>query len=158
MTTISALGTTPAGLGTPVVNGPLYAASSWSKSSTGAVSSVEIDPVTRDTVHDANGSEEGMGDTAQRIWMLCKMTQGSRANFPTDGFDQPGHIGGDFERVVTDAFTQALAPVVNDGSARIESITVETDANYPTRGYALVTWFDLRRQKAGVPAKVPLQF
>ena len=118
--TIHALGTTPAGLGTPTATGALYAAGSWSKSTTGAVSSVQIDPVTRDIVHDANGSEEGMTDTGQRIWLLCKTTLGSRANFQQDGFQRPDRIGGDFARVVTDAFAQALAPVVNDGSARID--------------------------------------
>ena len=155
--TIHALGTTPAGLGTPTATGALYAAGSWSKSTTGAVSSVQIDPVTRDIVHDANGSEEGMTDTGQRIWLLCKTTLGSRANFQQDGFQRPDRIGGDFERVVTDAFAQALAPVVNDGSARIDSITIEIDPNFPTSGFALVRWFDLRRQSQQ-ETKAPLQF
>jgi hypothetical protein len=156
--TIHALGTTPAGLGTQVANGPLYAASLWQKSSTGAVSSVAIDPVEMDTTHDAYGSENGMSDTGQRILILCKLSLGSRANWPTQGLRTPDKCGADLERYVTDAFTQALAPVVDDGSARIDSITVETDANFPTRGYALVTWYDLKRQNANVTTKIPLQF
>lgn len=154
---LSPLGTSPAGIGSQVANGPLYQSTAWQKSTTGAVSSVQIDPRTRDVVHDAQGSEQGMSDAAQRVWMLCQTTQGSRANWPKDGFARPESIGGDFARLTEDAFRNALAPMILDGTITIDSFTIEIDPATPTRGYALVTWTD-RRTNRQEPTRTPLQF
>lgn len=154
---LSLLGLSPAGIGSQVANGPLYLVTAWQKSSTGAVSSVEIDPRTRDVVHDTNGSENGMSDAAQRVWMLCMLTAGSRANWPRDGFERPERIGDDFQRIVEDAFRQALDPAVSDGSITIDDVSIETSETYPNRGYALVRWTDRRTNKTDT-ARAPLQF
>lgn len=154
---LSPLGTSPAGIGSQVANGPLYLVTAWQKSSTGAVSSVQIDPRTRDVVHDANGSEQGMSDAAQRVWMLCSMTQGSRANWPKDGFSRPESIGGDFARLTEDSFRNALSPMILDGTITLDSFTIEIDPSTPTRGYALVTWTD-RRTSRQDKTRTPLQF
>lgn len=155
---LSPLGTSPAGIGSSTPSGPLYQATKWQKSTTGAVSSVEIDPVTRDVVHDANGSENGMSDAAQRVWMLCEMTQGSRANWPRDGFARPEKIdSAGFSRDVEDSFRNALAPMVLDGTITIDSFTIEIDPTTPTRGYALVKWTD-RRTSRQEKTRTPLQF
>jgi hypothetical protein len=154
---LAPFGTAPAGVGLPV-SSPALAAAGYGLSTTGAVSSIEIDPVTRDTVFDAYGSETGMADTAQRVWMLCETVQGSRANYPTSGLAKPLKAGGDdLVLVVEGLFRQALAPVVDDGSITIDSVTVETDPLRPTYVYALVEWTELRTNSKQT-TKAPLQF
>lgn len=120
-----------------------------------SVSSVEVDPSTRDVVVGSDGNEDGMTDAAQRVYFLTRTTLGSRANFPDDGMERPkGLDSSSTQRFVEAAFRKALKPVLDDGTIRIESVTIETDG---TVCYAEVKWIDLRTQAPGM-TRQPLGF
>lgn len=137
---LATAGTTPAGLGEPVTSEAL-SPYGYDLSPTGAVSSVEIDGASRDYVFDDDtGSEEGMSDAGQRIWFLLATKRGSRANFGNFGFKLPPKQTSQSDKQVKDAIEQALAPVINDGSVRIDSIEVLVQG---TSAYAVVRWIDM---------------
>lgn len=137
---IAPSGTSPAGVGAPVTTGPL-AKTGWQMSSTGAVSSVEIDPNTKDYVFDpTTGSEEGMGDIEQRVWLLCQTRRGSRTNYQDSGLATPRRITPNLKQQVEAEFKLALAPAIEDGSILIKSIEVES---LGTQAFALVRWVNL---------------
>lgn len=139
----SPAGSSPAGVGLPV-SSPALVDAGFSQSTTGAVSSIKIDPDTRDFAVDAMGSEEGMSDTAQRVWLCIRNLRGSRMSSPTFGFKAPPKITNDVRKEVHEAVRLAMLPVTSDGSVSIEGVEVETQG---TRIFALVTWRDMRRNK-----------
>lgn len=154
---LSPFGTAPAGVGLPVTS-PALVAAGYQMSTTGAVSSVKIDQVSKDVCLDANGSELGMSDQDQRVYMLCTTFVGSRANFQRDGLGRPDAAGGvDLQLQVENLYRAALAPAINDGSIRLDSVTIELDHTKPNIVYAQAYWFDLTTGTSHT-TKTPLQF
>lgn len=146
-------GCVPAGF-MPYVASTTATPGTFDEADTVAVSSVEIDPLTKDVVVGSDGNEEGMTDSAQRVYILTRNTLGSRANFPEEGLEKPKGLDSSTERFVDSAFRRALQPVLDDGTIRIESITVETEG---TVCYAEVRWVDLKTQIPGT-TRQPLGF
>lgn len=134
-------GTSPGGVGVPVTNydlvGPRY-----TESTIGTVSSASIDPFTKDFKFDANGTEEPMGDTDQRIYLCMRTISGSRVGFQDFGLTKPLSARADSQNEVYELVRQAMAPVLDDGSAALLSVSTEVDG---TRLYALVVWKDLKK-------------
>jgi len=143
MTTIgvgSPFGTSPAGIGMPVTS-PALAKAGYGLSTTGAVSSVNIDCETHDYTFDVNGSEEGMSDTAQRVFLCLSTLKGSRLSFQTFGFSRPTKITDKVNNEVYELVRVAMKPVTDDGSAVLKRVQTTTEG---TRVYALVEWEDTR--------------
>lgn len=138
---ISPAGTAVAGVGLPSASSQLCS-TGWQKSTTGAVSSVNIDSTARDITLDDYGSEEGMSDTAQRVYLCLQTLRGSRVSFQPFGFRAPPKITDDVLTLTREAVRLAMLPVTEDGSAELIDVTVGADG---TRLYALVTWRDTRR-------------
>lgn len=136
----SPAGSSPAGTGLPVSSAALVDAG-FSQSTTGAVSSVAINPETRDFDVDAMGSEEGMSDTAQRVFLCMRTMRGERVSFASFGFAAPKRITADVQREVAEAVRVAMLPVTSDGSATLVDVAVEVEG---TRVFALITWRDER--------------
>ena len=142
-------GICPAGIGMPVTS---YALTSggFQESTTGAVSSVLVDSDSLDYVLDANGNEEGMSDTAQRVQMCLATLLGSRVGFQSFGFRGPRKVTDTVKTEVTEAVRTAMLPVTSDGSATILSVEVVAEG---TRVFALVRWQDNRNNAQPVTSK-----
>jgi hypothetical protein len=154
MTTGSGLATagfSPFGLGTPTTNTRLVSPG-YEQSAGGCVSSVKIAWGTKDYEYDDYGNEKPMSDTAQRVYMLCATTVGSRANWQTFGLQTPTHITSRTPREVENYVRAALRPVISDGSATLDSVEVTTENNMTL---AVIRWTDNRQQEQRVTS-VPL--
>lgn len=138
-----ALGESPAGLGTPTQNSAL-AVLGYQRSTTGAVSSVQVTGRERDYAYDDNGNEVGMGDTAQRVFLCIKTTAGSRIEYPESGLSIPETINGNMGPIMTERVRRAMAPVLDDGSVSLDNVDVTADG---TMLVCVVTWTDLRTLK-----------
>jgi hypothetical protein len=125
------------------VESPALVAAGYHTSTTGAVSSTEFDPRTGDVVLDANGSETGMSDTAQRVYFCLKTIRGSRISTQEFGLTPPASANDTIQPEVYEFVRVALQPVITDRSVRLDSVDVEVNG---TSVYALVTWTDLRRR------------
>lgn len=137
----SPAGTSPAGVGLPVTS-PALVDAGFSQSTTGAVSSLNIDSESRDFTVDSLGSEEGMSDTAQRVFLCMRTLRGIRPTFANFGFKGPPKITDDVRTQVKEAVRLALQPVLTDGSAELQSVETESEG---TRIFALIKWRDTRR-------------
>lgn len=135
-------GSSPAGYGEPVTSLAL-AITGYQRSTTGCVSSVNIDGKTKDFTYDAYGNEEGMSDTAQRVYMLIAEEFGSRQCSPKTGFQRPQTIGANFNNDIEARVKRALAPVLVDGSARFDGVDT---SSIGTTGIAYILWTDLRKR------------
>lgn len=134
-------GTSPAGVGVTALTQQLAA---YEQSTTGAVSSIQIDPETRDYVYDSYGSESPMSDTGQRVLLCIQTTLGSRIGDLTFGFEPPTKIPSDLSVHVEEALRTALAPVLSDDSATLVGVRTESNG---TRANAVVTWRDNRTNR-----------
>lgn len=136
----SAHGTSPMGFGAPTVSGVLAPEGSG-RTVTGAVAAVEIDPITRDFVVDSTtGSESSMPATDQRVYLCLATLKGTRTSYESEGLATPQAINGDMTNQVQELVRLAMAPVLNDGSATLDTVIVESDNN---RLFAAVTWTDV---------------
>ena len=144
-------GVAPAGLGTPV---PCLSLTyyGYQVSSTGAVSSLQIDPSTRDYVFDEKGSELGMNDTEQRVWCCLQTMAQSRVGYADEGLKLPKAIGENIKTEIEEAVRVALKPVLDDGSITLLSVVVESEN---TKVLAAVTWRDTRTSRETV-TRTPL--
>lgn len=133
-------GQAPAGLGTPI-EGLSVTYTGFGASTTGAVSSLKIDPVTRDYVFDEKGTEQGMNDSEQRVWCCLQTMAQSRVGFPNDGLALPKAIGDNIRTEIEEAIRVALRPVLDDGSITLASVEVEAVG---TKVFAAVKWRDTR--------------
>ena len=100
-----------------------------------------INGLTKDYEYDSAGNEEGMGDTRQRVYMLMAEEFGSRQCSPKSGFSRPPTIGGNFRQDIETRARAALAPVLSDGSVRLDRVDTESAAN---SGLAYIVWTNLR--------------
>ena len=139
----SPIGYSGAGIGMPITS-PALAAAGYGKSTTGAVSSVNIDNETHDYTFDVYGSEEGMSDTGQRVFLCLSTLRGSRLSFQAFGFKRPTKVSANIQNEVYELVRVAMAPVLDDGSAELLNVAVTTDV---TRVYALVEWMDVARSQ-----------
>ncbi|MFA4900976.1 MAG: hypothetical protein WC563_15765 [Brevundimonas sp.] len=132
------LGMAPCGLGSPASSDALTAAIG----AYGALSSIAIDPLSRDYLLDVNGQEYAMGSSAQRVWMCLATLKGSRRNALQWGLGAPSHITESIVNDTREAVRLALLPCTSDGSVELIDVVVETDPVRPTVLYAGVTWRD----------------
>jgi hypothetical protein len=95
-------------------------------------------------VIDAYGSEEVMSDVQQRVYMCLRTIRGSRTSFQDFGLQTPRKILDDMQAEVYELVRVALAPVLADGSATLDTVQTET---IKTTVCAAVTWTDVKRQK-----------
>jgi len=140
---LATAGTSPAGLGTPTANTQLVGPG-YQQSAGGCVSSVLINGATKDYEYDAYGNEKPMSDTAQRVYLLCRTTIGSRMGWQSFGLQTPTHITPRLEREVERYVRTALKPVLSDGSATLDSVEVTSENNLVM---AVVRWTDNRQQE-----------
>jgi len=136
-------GMSPAGIGLPV-SSPALVAKGYQTSTTGAVSSVNIDPKTLDQTVDANGSDEGMSDTAQRVYFCLRTLQGAISNLPGFGLEHPKAASPDILPAVREMVRVAMAPVLDDGSATLDDVQIEVAG---TSVFSLIKWTDVKRAK-----------
>ena len=147
---LSTAGSSPVGFGTPTKNTQLVGPG-FQQSAGGCVSSVLVEQRTRDYVYDAYGNEKPMSDTGQRMYMLCRTTIASRSGWQEFGMEIPTHVDSRTQRVVERFVRRAMRPVISDGSARLDSVEVDTDV---TKILAVIRWTDLRlaqEEKTVVP-------
>lgn len=142
-----AFGSAPAGLGTPVAS-PALALSGYQLSTTGAVSSVNVDPTTRDYTFDSYGNDEGMSDTGQRVFVLMATLADSRlAN--SDGFHVPQKADSSASATIAREVKRVLAPCIDDHTIELIDVSVERDETIPTNVYAIIRWRDVRTSALG---------
>lgn len=135
---LAPLGMAPCGLGSPASSDALTAA----VGAYGALSSVAIDPLSRDYALDVNDQEYAMGSSAQRVWICLATLKGSRRNALQWGLGAPSHITDSVVNDTREAVRLALLPCTTDGSVELIGVVVELDPTRPTTLYAGITWRD----------------
>ena len=147
-----AIGQAPAGIGEPVTSLAL-ALTGYQKSTTGCVSSLNVDGRSKDYTYDVYGNEEGMSDTAQRVYMLLAEEFGTRQCSPKTGLQRPQTISSRFANDIEAVVKRALDPVIRDGSVSLDLVDTTSSG---TTGAVVVWWTD-RRKRSQERTTAPLR-
>jgi hypothetical protein len=129
-----------AGIGV-LVSSPALAAAGYQRSTTGAVSSVNIDGSIRDVTLDAYGNEEGMSDAAQCVQIAFGTRVGEIAVDHEAGVRWPTKLGDTVLSQMRAEASRVMAPLTSSGIAELVDVFVEVEG---TTLYGLVTWRDMR--------------
>jgi len=149
---ISPAGSSPAGYGSISVSAA-FSPQSHGYAETGAVSSLKINPGTKDISFDDNGSEEGMGDEGQLVLMLLGNELGSRDIASEEGFSHPAAVSGDYERELYAAVRKALMPAIETNWIELLSVDAMRDDRYPDSVYAVIRWRSVRSDRVETTTK-----
>lgn len=129
-----------AGVGVLVVS-PALAAKGYQRSTTGAVSSIKIDGLLRDTTIDSFGNEDGMSDAAQCVQIAFGTKAGDIMVDHEAGVRWPSKLGDNITNEMRAEAARVMLPLTTANIAEFVSVEIETVG---TTLYGVVKWRDMR--------------